>query len=109
MKITVSYKNIAPAITLKTLVEEKIGSLSRFLKDDAALARVEVGKPSRRHHRGDIFYAEANISTKGALYRAEATHADVRSAITEVKRLLHLEITKKQKKKKDTARTPIHS
>ncbi len=106
MKIDIYTKNISLDKPLEVFIQEKIGSLEKFIKGGAIFAKVEIGKPSRRHKNGFIFRAEANLSIGGELLRAESDHEDLRTAITEVKDDLQIQIKKFKEKRKDLARLP---
>ena len=106
MKIDIYTKNIALDKPLEVFIQGKIGSLDKFIKGDTVAAKVEIGKPSRRHKNGFIFRAEANLTIGGELLRAESDHVDLRTAITEVKDDLQLQIKKFKEKRKDLARKP---
>jgi ribosomal subunit interface protein len=103
MKINVTYKNITPDKPLEFFIDDKIGSLGKFLKEDLSAVRVEIGKPSRHHRHGEVFRAEANLKINGKLIRAEAKHTDLRAAIVKVKNELQVQI-KKMKGKKERLR-----
>ena len=68
MKIDITTKNITLDEALEVFIEDKIGSLEKYLK--GSNARVEIGKPSKHHKSGPIFYAEVNLASKGNLLRA---------------------------------------
>src|SRR3989344_8767834 len=106
MKITISTKNISLDGALETFVQEKIGGLEKFigsgpsrLRRSVAKAmerqrqgfgeptevRVEIGKPSKHHRSGRIFYAEVNLKMGGKLLRATCQHEDLRNAIVDVR------------------------
>ncbi len=103
MKIDISAKNITLDDSLEAFIQDKIGSLEKYLGSGSVSARVEIGKPSKHHKTGPVFYAEANLKIGGKLLRAETTHSDIRSAIVQVKDELKIEI-KKLKDKKITRR-----
>ena len=103
MKIDITTKNITLDAPLQIFIEKKIGSLEKFIKESPASVRVEIGKPSRHHRTGPVFYAEANLKIGGKLLRAEATNKDLRTAIDEARDELHMQI-KKLKEKKIVAR-----
>jgi len=106
MKITISTKNISLDDALRTFVEDKIGGLEKFFKDPNNLVeiRVEIGKPSRHHRSGMVYYAEANISIGGKLLRADAKHLDLRTAIVQVKDELQIQLKKFKDKNGDLSR-----
>lgn len=104
MKIDITTKNITLDDALEVFIENKIGSLEKYLKE--ASARVEIGRPSKHHKTGPVFYAEVNLKSGGKLLRGQALHADLRSAIVKVKEELHMQIKKLKEKKKDLSRKP---
>lgn len=104
MKLDITAKNIALTPPLRVFIEDKMGDLDHLLSDYVATAKVEVGKPSKHHRSGPVFYAEANVKVNGKLLRAQAKHEDVRSAIVDVKEELRIQIGKLKEKKRDLAR-----
>ena len=88
--------DITPA--LKEYIEEKIGSLEKFIKTYDAEGGVEmwieVGRTTLHHHKGDVFRAEADIRLPGKVLRAEDEDSDVRVAIDRVRDKLKREIEK---------------
>ena len=94
MKTIISTKNISLDKPLEVFIEDKIGGLAKYLKDDAIQVRVEIGKPSKHHRNGEIFRAEANLKMGSNLLRAEAESSDLRTAIVEVKNKLQQQIKK---------------
>lgn len=95
MKYILQGKNITISDSINTLVETKIKVLERFVyrfDANAVEARIEVGKPSRHHHTGPVFYAEVNLKVPGRLLRAEATHLDLVYAINETFKELERQI-----------------
>ena len=99
MRIDISTKNISLDNPLEVFVNEKIGSLEKFLKNFQDInAKVEIGIPSKHHRSGKIFYAEANLKAGGVLFRAQAKDYDLRNAITQVKDELQIQIKKHKDK-----------
>lgn len=98
MKIIIKGTNIKLDDAIYDCIEEKIGGLGKFLPDidpDLAEARVEVGKTTRHHQKGEFFRAEINLSLPARpnnrsggpskLLRAEAAKKDIFMAITTIK------------------------
>lgn len=97
MQIIIKATNIKLNPNLRSFIEEKIGELEKFLEDilskidvfdgrsPRAEAFVEIGKPSRHHKKGDVFYAECQIPLPGKGVRSEAKREDLKMAIVEVK------------------------
>ena len=97
MKIIIKSTNIELSASLEEYVNQKIGSLDKFLKDfkpDIVEARVEIGKPSKHHKSGPVFYAEINLRLPGKLLRAESSHVNLRSAINKARDELEKQIEK---------------
>lgn len=106
MKIDIYTKNISLDDALRVFIEDKIGGLGKYIKGNAVSAKVEIGKPSRHHHSGMVFRAEVNLKVGGKLLRADFMHADLRTAITQVKDELQIQIKKFKGKNTDLARKP---
>jgi ribosomal subunit interface protein len=97
MRIIIKATNIKLTQGLRNFIKEKIGELEKFLEDllkkedifDGRKPRteafVEVGKPSKHHRKGNVFYAECQIPLPGGGVRSEAQKEDLRLAICEVK------------------------
>ena len=88
---------------MRVFVEDRIGGLDKFIEGEVE-AKVEIGLPSTHHRSGDVYYAEVNLKIGGKLLRAEASNADLRNAITEVKDELQIQIKKFKEKITDAAR-----
>lgn len=106
MKINITTKNITLDAPLKIFIEQKIGALEKFIQKGPISASVEIGKPSKHHKTGSVFYAEVNFNVGGALLRGESSHKDLRTAIDEARDELHQQIKKLKEKKKDLSRKP---
>ncbi len=101
MQILIKATNIKLDKSVYDYIEEKIGGLNKFLKNtepDLIKARVEVGKITNHHKKGDIFRAEINLEMPGRLLRAEASREDIFMAITDVKDEIQRQVVKYKKK-----------
>lgn len=100
MQIIISTKNISLDNALDIFVRQKIGGLKKFIKDPDGLIKVsvEIGKPSKHHRSGRIYYAEVNLKIGGQLLRATCQHEDLRDAIVDVKNELQGQIKKLKEK-----------
>ncbi len=98
MKIIFKATHIDLTPSIKTYVDEKIGSLGRYLQRIEAggevTATVEIGRTTHHHHKGDVFRAEVNMPLPGKMLRAEHVARDMRAAIDRVRNTLRLKITK---------------
>ena len=106
MTIDIVTKNITLDAPLRVFIENKIGGLERLLPSGPVEVRVEIGKPSRHHRSGPVFYAEVNIKIAGRLLRGESTDKDLRTAIDKTRDELHMQIKKFKEKRKDLSRKP---
>lgn len=99
MQTDIAVKNLELNAPLRVFIEEKMGDLDRAVGSSGpASVRVEVGLPSAHHRKGQVFYAEANLTIGGHLLRAEATDYDLHSAIVKVKEDLKVQIKKFKEK-----------
>ena len=110
MRITIKAKNLELTEELQNFIEEKIGSLKKFVKilkeergegKTLAEAFVEVEKETRHHKKGKIFKAEAQISLPGKILMAQARGEDLYSAVVKLKDELQQEIKKYKLKNRE--------
>ena len=102
MKIIIKGIRIKLTQGLKDFIEEKIRGLEKFFKfkvkeDFEIKAFVEIGKLSKHHRRGDIFYAECQILLPKKGVRFAAEREDLKLAICEVKDGLQDQLKKYRK------------
>ena len=117
MKIIIKTKNLELTPSLESFVDEKIGSLKKFidiLKDDIpekgktlAEVFVEIGKESKHHRKGDFFRAELQVRLPGKKIIVEASSDDLYKSIVEAKKELKLEIEQYKLKGIDRGRREI--
>ncbi len=102
MKIIIKGTKIKLTQNLKDFIEEKIRDLEKFFKfkvkeDFEVKAFMEIGKLSKHHRKGDIFYAECQILLPGKGVRSVAEKEDLKLAICEVKDELQKQLKKYKK------------
>ncbi|MFA5083969.1 MAG: ribosome-associated translation inhibitor RaiA [Candidatus Paceibacterota bacterium] len=102
MKITIKATNMDLTPALSQYIEEKVGSLAKFIKnyeiDSEIQARVEVGRSTRHHHSGNVFRAEVNLDLPKKILRSVAEKEDIRVAINRARDELQQEIKKRNQK-----------
>lgn len=103
MVTTLKGTNIELIATLRTFIDERVESIAKLLgqkQKEAAKMDIEVGRPSKHHRKGAVFYAEINLEVGPKLFRASAQDEDLHTAIDavrdELKRQLRKYKTKKQ-------------
>lgn len=109
MKLILHAKNLDLTPSIRVFVGEKIGSISKFLRPaegNLAEARVEIGKPSRHHKSGFVYYAEVNLKIGSRLFRAVAEHLDLRTAIDFVRDEIERQIKEYKERSREARRKP---
>ncbi len=107
MKIDIKSTNLDLTPSIKEFVEEKIGSLDKFIRADgdggdearsheSVEAFVEIARTTNHHRHGDVFKAEVNLKIGGRLLRAEKEDWDIRVAIDGAREELKVELQKKK-------------
>ena len=98
MKINTRTKDLDLTPSIRTYIDQKIGSLSRFVKsfDKEGLVEIwlEISRTTKHHRRGNVYRAEADLHLPGKILRAESENWDMRVAIDEIKDKLQREIKK---------------
>ncbi len=88
--------------SIKEYVEEKIGGLSKFVKryeaESDIIAKVDLGRSTAHHNKGEVYYAEVTIALPGGVVRSENKHDNLHSAIDGVKNSLKKELVKFKEK-----------
>lgn len=101
MNITLTAKNIEITQAIRAFIEDKIGGLEKIIGHTESSASVEIGKPSKHHRSGEVFYAEVNLKMGGNLLRSEAQRDDLYAAIVEAKDELQTQIKKFKDKRSE--------
>jgi ribosomal subunit interface protein len=108
MKITIK-EGLDVTPSLETYIEGKLMPLAKFVKSYEVKGEVElkleVARTSRHHRKGEeVFMASVDLRLPGKILRSEASAADIRKAIDEVRDMLHMEIEKYKAKHSDVKR-----
>ncbi len=87
--------NLELTEAIKDYATEKLGKIATILDGvEPADVRLDLGKPSNHHHKGDIFRAEVNLQIPGAVLRAESETIDLYAAIDEMTDRLRAQVVK---------------
>jgi len=101
IKHNVTATNMELTEAISDYLTKRLTQLEKFVdKDSEAIARVEVGKISNHHHKGEIFRAGITIDIEREQFRAEAETTDLYTAIDTMKEEVIHEITRASKKRK---------
>jgi len=101
MKIIIKTTNIKLKSRTKEFIYQKIGSLDKFLigkSKEVAETKVDIGKTTEHHQKGDIFRAEININLSGRYIRTEAEAWSLKVAVNKAKDDAQRELKKYKKK-----------
>ncbi len=113
MIIQIKATNIELNESLRIFVEEKVSELKKNLVKFEEVpqigrekidVRVEIGRTTHHHKKGDIFRAEIQVYLPKQLLRAVVKNIDLRSAIIEARDELDREIRKYKGKRLGRAR-----
>ncbi|MDE1966211.1 MAG: HPF/RaiA family ribosome-associated protein [Patescibacteria group bacterium] len=94
MRITTKTTNYTLTPEIGLLIEDKLGSLGRFLPQhkETALMALEVAYTTDGKKMGKPYRAEVNLDVNGTLYRAEASADTMESAVEAVRNELRKEL-----------------
>ena len=99
MNIDIIASEIDLTDPLREYINEKVGSLDKFLvRYGEVHAQVEVARATKHHKHGDVYYAEVNLSFPGGSLRATDTSEDIRTSIDKVRDILQREIGERKDK-----------
>jgi len=109
MRIQVKTTNFDLTEAIAQNIEEKLRVIENRLRSvedqDEILARVEVGRISNHHNKGDVYKASVHLEIPGERnLHAEAVEADLATAIDQVKAELEREIRRSHEKNRDAER-----
>lgn len=92
--------NLELTEAIKNHATEKLGRIATMLDGvEPADTRLDLGKTSHHHNKGDIFRAEINLQIPGTVLRAESERDDLYSAIDEAVDHLRAQVVKWKEKK----------
>jgi putative sigma-54 modulation protein len=91
---------------ISAAIEEKLATLDKYLESVGTPRelRVEVGKTTHHHNKGEVFRVDANLVMPGHVIRVEETASDLYGAIDLAKDKLKNEIIKVTKSQIDVKR-----
>ncbi len=104
MKIIIKKTKITLTPALVNFLKVKLAKVEKFLPDNLKKELptelfVELGKPSLHHLKGDVFYAELQLTLPGkVLLRAKSKQSDLRKAILEAQEKIIRQLEKYKEK-----------
>ena len=111
MRITIKTTNFSLTPSIDSHVRNSLGTLKKIVQSfgNEIETRVEVGRSSFHHKKGDVFFAEVNLRLGKNQLRSRAESTDVYSAIDMVKDELRNEILRFKEKKETMFRRGARS
>ena len=103
MTVTIKGTNLELTPALKQYATEKVLALLKFFPT-VTIARLELERTSRHHHKGEVWRAEANLHAPHHLFRAEACATDIYAAVDGMKDELKRELKNLKDKKSGAVR-----
>ena len=103
MKIEIYTKEIELTKKLEEYIESKINSLNNILgkNDEERKCDFRIGKNSKSHLNGKIYFAEARVETPNKAYGAKANAESINEAIDNLKDEIQTKI-RRNKDKRDS-------
>ena len=84
MKINIKATNMDLTESIKNYANEKLGGIDKYF-DNIQQIDVEVGKTTKGQAKGDVFFAEINVSVPGKLLRYRDETDELYKAINATK------------------------
>ena len=86
MKLNIKASGIELTPAISAYVEKKLGSLEKYFDNsEDTVVQAEVGKSTKHHKSGQVFFAEVRISGPGLDLYAVSEQIDLYAAIDVVK------------------------
>lgn len=94
MRTTVKATNIEHTNAIDVYLAKRLVELERILepKEKSEIARIELGKLTKHHNRGPIFFAEITFHVKKKDFRATAEGVDLYEAIDKMQAMIVREV-----------------
>ena len=100
--------NIELSDTIESYVEEKLKAVAKLTeKFEPCDIRIDVGRTSKHHRKGEVFRAEFNLTIPGVMLRSEAIKDDMYAAIDVAVNELRRQVKKYKDKLQDADRVAM--
>lgn len=106
MKFNLKATNITLNNSIRSYLEKRLQSLDRLLDPDdpTVIIDVELGRTTKHHQSGDVFFAEINIHRGKEALRAVSNRPDLNSAIDDMHDEIARELASRKSKRLSLAR-----
>jgi ribosomal subunit interface protein len=100
MNINIKATNVELTDSIRDHINNRLDSISKFVKKGALSGQVEIGKTTNHHKQGEIYKAEFDLVVNGEHFFAKSETEDLFSAIDDVKEEISRSIVQKKDRKK---------
>ncbi len=106
MRLNLKATDVTLDFATREYLTKRLASLEKFIdfNDPAVLVNAELGRTTRHHHAGNIFFAEVTIHRGKESFRSVSDRPDLFSAIDEVRDELERALSAKKGKMRALAR-----
>ncbi|HCB35822.1 MAG: hypothetical protein A2W52_03420 [Candidatus Taylorbacteria bacterium RIFCSPHIGHO2_02_49_25] len=86
MRLNLKATNVTLTDDIRSYLEKRLATLDKLIdvEDPLVLIDVELGRTTKHHQSGDIFFAEINIHRGKEAFRAVSNRSDLNSAIDDM-------------------------
>ncbi len=99
LPVQIKSKNLSHDRSSATYLEKRLEPIGRLLKDGSkVVCEAELAKTTDHHVKGEVYYAEVNLSIDGAMYRSTAEAETIEAAIDTMQAALIREVRRDKKK-----------
>jgi putative sigma-54 modulation protein len=99
MNINVKATNMELTDSIRDYINKRLSGITKFVNKGEIAARVEVGKTSNHHKKGDIFRAEFFIEISGKEFYAFSEMEDLYASIDSAKEDIFRQISSDKDRK----------
>lgn len=87
MRLNLKATNITLTDDVRSYLEKRLLTLDKLIaiEDPAVMIDVELGRSTKHHQSGDIFFAEINVYRGKETFRAVSNRPDLNSAIDDMR------------------------
>lgn len=80
MSINIKATNIELTEAIENHVKKQLKKIEKLLLNSDAIFKIEVGRTTNHHNKGDVYRAEIDISGGEEKYYASSEHSDLYTA-----------------------------
>ncbi len=99
LKQNIKATNLELTPSITEYLDKRLSAVDKLIDDEIeALARIDVGRTTHHHHKGDVFRAEINLRVGDKNFHAVSETTDLYAAIDEMRDEIVQEVNRSKKK-----------